>query len=371
VHNDIIKPNYKHRRAYKGLLQADRDILNTTFLFASLSNPQKHDPMTFQVWMNVLRSFGGSKLAFMEYSTSKYAMKNLRKFARSLGVSSNRIVNVAQENWIDHIFTKTAFDLLLDTSAKNGHTTSLDGVWAGVPTVALGGGSSMPKRASESIFSSLGNRSSIGITYSLKEYEDLIFNYTQKTKNNVRSLPKGKLKQICESIIESDADDDSIEYCIEVAMSERNRLSGKEKLEIWRSHVEAQRADSALFDTKSFTKRFTHLLQAIWELHYLSNRKSNKKMKAKRKYHIFPSNIPNQNIDFAHIIEQEIQNRQQISYKQATPAHAAKKVKLKIGNIIPKIKAIDPNDYPPLPANFYDGKMIMLNIGRYAINCLN
>lgn len=38
----------------------------------------------------------------------------------------------------DHLHSKTALDLVLDTTAKNGHTTGLDAVWAGVPTVTLG-----------------------------------------------------------------------------------------------------------------------------------------------------------------------------------------------------------------------------------------
>ena len=100
-------------------------------------------------------------------------------------MSSDRLAFANQNPWIDHIYAKTALDLILDTITKNGHTTGnearslflpffarlfplhvltvstcifcdlfdnctsfsgLDGVWAGVPTVSFGGGATMPAR---------------------------------------------------------------------------------------------------------------------------------------------------------------------------------------------------------------------------------
>ena len=49
------------------------------------------------------------------------------------------------------ICAQTALDLVLDTPTKNGHTTGLDALWAGVPTVSMAGGGTMPARAAESI----------------------------------------------------------------------------------------------------------------------------------------------------------------------------------------------------------------------------
>ena len=81
-------------------------------------------------------------------------------------VKPDRLALSPQQPWVDHVTSKTAFDMLLDTSSKNGHTTGLDGIWAGVPTVALGGGATMPARAAESI--AAGLESHVGMTYSLK-----------------------------------------------------------------------------------------------------------------------------------------------------------------------------------------------------------
>lgn len=65
---------------------------------------------------------------------------------RYFGVKSDRLSLCPQSPWIDHLFAKTSLDMILDTPVKNGHTTGLDGLWAGVPTVTLGGGKTMPSR---------------------------------------------------------------------------------------------------------------------------------------------------------------------------------------------------------------------------------
>lgn len=383
MHSDIVKEDYKYRRAHKSLLESsDIDITNVTMLFATLSNSQKYDPMLFQVWTNVLRSLSGSKMAIMDYATTKYAIANLRDNAQALGIAYDRIVNIPQANWIDHIYRKTAVDMFLDTTSKNGHTTGLDGIWAGVPTIALAGGATMPKRAAESIATALG--SEIGLTYSLKEYEDMILQYSQ-LQNSKRTLSKGSIKKICDGILGDGLDDEAIEYCFEVASLERERLSGKEKLEIWRTHVEEQRTKSSLFDTKAFTKQFTHLLQAIWELHHLSISSStitNFKKPGFKKYHVFPTLLPKSvftSINISAIIEKDVSSRNHISPSSyfkgrsnnksptsggsSTDIKGIKKKVIKVGNIRPKIKAIDPSEYSPLPDDLFDGRLIMLNIG--------
>ena len=91
------------------------------------------------------------------------------------GISPERVAISQQVPWVEHIQSKTALDMILDTCSKNGHTTGLDGVWAGVPTVSLGGGATMPARAAESIAAGLD--STIGVAYSLKEYEDKVYEF--------------------------------------------------------------------------------------------------------------------------------------------------------------------------------------------------
>ena len=142
-------------RAKREQLYTDTDISNVTLLFSTLSNFQKMDPSIFTVWMNILRRFPQSKLMTIEYAGFETAMKNLRKTSQVHGIKPDRIPLSPQAPWIDHV-----------------NTTGLDSVWAGVPTVVLGGGATMPARAAESI--AAGLESPIGVTYSLKDYEDKV-----------------------------------------------------------------------------------------------------------------------------------------------------------------------------------------------------
>ncbi len=97
----------------------------------------------------------------IEYQGFEPAIKNLKSYSRSciitffiylidsyFGVDPSRLVMSPQAPWIDHLTTKTALDMILDTPSKNGHTTGLDGIWAGIPTVTLGGGRHMEQRYS-------------------------------------------------------------------------------------------------------------------------------------------------------------------------------------------------------------------------------
>ena len=107
-------------------------------LFGTLSNSQKVDPTIFQVWMNLMRRFSGARMTFMEYRGYEFSVPNILNYTRYHGVSPHRLISSPQKAWLDHLYTKTALDFLLDTSAKNGHTTGLDGVWAGIPTATIG-----------------------------------------------------------------------------------------------------------------------------------------------------------------------------------------------------------------------------------------
>jgi predicted SAM-dependent methyltransferase len=64
--------------------------------------------------------------------------------------------------------------------------------------------------------------------------------------------------------------------------------SKPEKLNIWREHVQKQRTLSGLFDVIEYSKVFTRLMQATWEIAHLSRSFTQKYGKA-TKFHIFSS----------------------------------------------------------------------------------
>lgn len=120
-----------------------KELIETKIVFGTLSNSQKMDPEIFHVWMNILQKFSDSKLLIMEYAGSQTYMPNLYQVASMYGIHKDRILLVGQSPWIDHLYTKTAIDMILDTRVKNGHTTGLDGIWAGVPTISFAGSNSI------------------------------------------------------------------------------------------------------------------------------------------------------------------------------------------------------------------------------------
>jgi predicted O-linked N-acetylglucosamine transferase (SPINDLY family) len=163
-----------NKRASRAELRADSDLSEASFVFGTLSNYQKIEPKIFQTWMNILNSKAGSKLVTIEYAGHDTAHPNLRQYAPFFGISADRLALAPQRPWIEHLYAKTSYDMLLDTITKGGHTTGLDGAWAGVPYVTVPG-NTMPARAGLSIVKGLGVET--GLTHSLKEYEDVARKY--------------------------------------------------------------------------------------------------------------------------------------------------------------------------------------------------
>lgn len=141
-----------------------------SFLFAAFSGFKKMDPSIWHVWANILRRVGGSGMAFMRYNMYEEAEGNLKREGESRGIRRDRLVFWDQDPWIEHVSMKTSADLVLDTVSKNGHTTTLDCMWGGVPVISMPG-ERMESRAGHSLSKSLGYEG--GIVFSLKEYEDL------------------------------------------------------------------------------------------------------------------------------------------------------------------------------------------------------
>ena len=78
----------------------------------------------------------------------------------------------------DHLQVKALFaDVLLDTQVMNGHTTSADLLYAGVPVVTLPG-DRMTNRVASSLASASGTGAATTVR-SFKEYEDLLVEMQQ------------------------------------------------------------------------------------------------------------------------------------------------------------------------------------------------
>lgn len=197
---------------------------DASFIFATLSNFQKICPNIFHTWMNILNRMPGSKMLLVAYEGSSEAIQNLRSYAPLFGNQGDSLAYAPQQPWIYHLRSKTALDMILDTRLKNGHTTGLDGLWAGVPTVTLGGMKEMGKRAGESFAAGLDLYT--GLAFSLKEYEDIAIEFARSPS----------------------------------------------KLKTWRDSLGRKRVTESLFDSRYHTRNLELVLEAVWEIKHISAR---------------------------------------------------------------------------------------------------
>jgi predicted O-linked N-acetylglucosamine transferase (SPINDLY family) len=145
------------------------------FVFCSFNQPYKIDPVMFDVWMRILQQVPEGVLWLL--STNKIAEENLRREAEARGIKSERLIFADRLPKDEHLARLRFADLTLDTRIYNGHTTTSDALWAGVPVITLQG-SHFASRVSSSVLSAIGLPEVV--THSLEEYEALAVQLAHK-----------------------------------------------------------------------------------------------------------------------------------------------------------------------------------------------
>ncbi len=138
------------------------------FVFCSFNNPYKITPQLFDVWTRLLNQTEGSVLWLLELD--KAAKRNLLNEALARGIAPARIVFAPFVKLKEHLARGSLADLCLDTLPVNGHTTTSDALWMGVPVLTCCG-STFAGRVAASLLSAIGLRELI--TQSLEDYEAL------------------------------------------------------------------------------------------------------------------------------------------------------------------------------------------------------
>lgn len=134
--------------------RADLGVDESAFLFCSLNKSYKIEPHLFDTWMNILKQVPGSVLWLR--STSQGGERNLKHEAERRGVSPDRLIFTEKiPSKADYLARLRAADLALDTWIYNGHATTSDTLWAGVPVLTLQGGH-FASRAASSLLTAVG-----------------------------------------------------------------------------------------------------------------------------------------------------------------------------------------------------------------------
>lgn len=110
--------------------------------------------MTFKVWMDILKAVPNSVLWILEYPVD--ALQNLQKEAVHNGVDPIRIVMTPKVSKQEHINRCYLADLALDNPITNGHTTSCDLLWSGLPMLTYPMTEGMQSRVATSVCEALG-----------------------------------------------------------------------------------------------------------------------------------------------------------------------------------------------------------------------
>jgi predicted O-linked N-acetylglucosamine transferase (SPINDLY family) len=105
--------------------------------FGCLNNFCKINVPTLKVWARVLRAVHGSRLLLLTHEGS-HCQRTRDRLAQE-GIAPNRITFAANRPRHQYLELYHQIDVGLDTSPYNGHTTSLDSFWMGIPVVTLVG----------------------------------------------------------------------------------------------------------------------------------------------------------------------------------------------------------------------------------------
>jgi predicted O-linked N-acetylglucosamine transferase (SPINDLY family) len=140
------------------------------FVFCCFNNGFKFTPDAFAVWMRLLQRIDGSVLWLL--ANGPTFMGNLRKHAKAAGVDPERVVFAERAELQEYLARQRCANLALDTFYYNGHTTTSDALWAGLPVLTKQG-NTFASRVAASLLKAIGLPDLI--TRTAEEYEELAY----------------------------------------------------------------------------------------------------------------------------------------------------------------------------------------------------
>lgn len=143
----------RHRLLEPAASRSSLDLPEDAFVLASFNAVRKISPFTAHLWARVMAAIADSVLWILCEGPSRQA--NLIDFMGKQGIAAERIFFADTAIYSNHIARLQAADLGLDTYPYNGHTTTSDKLWAGLPVITFKG-SNFASRVSESLLTALG-----------------------------------------------------------------------------------------------------------------------------------------------------------------------------------------------------------------------
>ena len=187
------------------------------FVFAAFTNFAKIEPAGFRSWMAILRRLPQAVLWLPGGNPA--AARNLERAAAAAGIAAERLVFAEKlPSKAGHLARLRLADLALDTRTYNGHVSTCDALWAGLPVLTCCG-SQFASRATTSMLLAAGLPELV--TAGLQQYEDAAV--------RLASAPEG--------------------------------------LRALRMRLERNRGIAPLFDTARFARNLERAYAAMWDIY--------------------------------------------------------------------------------------------------------
>ncbi len=151
---DTYQPNDPvNRPPLQPLSRKELNLPEDRFLFASFNHNRKISPRAIELWARILKRAPDSCLLLL--AVSERARENILSKFRSEGTAADRIIFTPKVNYDRHLNRVGAADIGLDTFPYNGHTTTSEQLWGGLPVISLKG-TNFASRVSESLLHAMG-----------------------------------------------------------------------------------------------------------------------------------------------------------------------------------------------------------------------
>ena len=213
---ELIVSSPRPTRAHFGLP-------DKSFIFGNFNQLYKIDPRTFDCWCNILHKVPNSIIWLLRFP--REGEENIKREAESRGINRERLffTDIAEKEI--HVSRCFLADLSLDSPLCNGHTTTTDLLWSGLPIITLPL-TDFPSRVASSLCSALDCPEMIVNNY--EEYEALAI---ELAIGHPGTLPQ-------------------LEH---LPLHLRN-INGSLKLKYLRWKVEQKRISAPLFDTQRWVR---------------------------------------------------------------------------------------------------------------------
>jgi predicted O-linked N-acetylglucosamine transferase (SPINDLY family) len=200
---EVYQPNDPANRPRpRPVTRAQLGLPEDAFVLASFNGNRKITADMMDTWSNILKRAPNTVLWLM--LSAPGAQANLQNYLHKRGIAANRIIFTKRVDYQEHMDRQQAADLGIDTFPVNGHTTTSEQLWGGLPVLTLKG-TNFASRVSESLLNAIGLPELIA--EDAKAYEDLavelsqnperIAEYKRRIKQNVPVMPLFDAERFC------------------------------------------------------------------------------------------------------------------------------------------------------------------------------